>query len=150
MKKIELTRGKYALVDDRDYARLSQFRWYAVPKRKTWYAARGNWGGRPQKIYMHRALMPGIKIVDHRNCDGLDNRRINLRDSSHSQNLANRGLDKNNTSGFTGVVRNHKRWAAQINVRCSHLYLGTYDALEEAALAYMLAAILYFGEFARA
>ncbi len=99
-KKIELTKGFFALVDDKDFREVNQFRWYAVdlPRKRVKYAARccpiGMKGKRKVwgQIKLHNFLMPAKKgfIVDHVNNDGLDNRRKNLRYASVSSNSCNR------------------------------------------------------------
>lgn len=91
MKTIELTRGKTAIVDDDDYDFLLQWRWIAMPSPGgMWYAARHE--GR-KVIFMHRVLL-GLTAsdeTDHKNRDGLDNRRQNLRRATRTQNQQNRG-----------------------------------------------------------
>ena len=105
MKRIPLTQGKFALVDDEDFEALSQFKWRAKhcpdgrrpEKSSKWYACRteirkrGPKAGKKKEVYMHRFLMdaPRGKVVDHLNGDGLDNRRANLRICTQKENLAN-------------------------------------------------------------
>lgn len=89
--------------------------------------------------------------VDHRNCNRADNRWINLRLATSTQNKANTGRRQNNTSGLKGVSwhRGAGRWLAQISVRGQYFYLGLHATKEAAAAAYDTAAIEHFGEFAR-
>src|SRR4030067_2579990 len=93
MKKIPLSRGMVTLVDDLDYEWLSQWKWYAARGGATFYAGRSlprSAEGRGA-VWMHRLILsvpPGID-VDHRNGNGLDNRRINLRSCNRSQNACN-------------------------------------------------------------
>lgn len=82
--------------------------------------------------------------VDHRDGDTFNGRWKNLREATHSQNIANSKLRKDNSSGSKGVLRTaNGRYQARI-------ILGTFDTLTEAAKAYQRAAITVFGEFARA
>jgi len=131
------------MIDAKDAERVLAFKWCAHESRGKWYARRRQ-GGR--EIKLHRFLMdaPSGVEVDHIDGDGLNNRRSNLRLSSHAQNSANQRRPKNNTSGYKGVGRLEGRWYACIG----GTYLGWYDLPEVAARAYDTAARERFGEFA--
>lgn len=103
MPRIEITQGKYALVDYEDYTGLIRNRWCISD---TGYAKRGTKSkGKTTIHYMHRQIMDYPKgSVDHINGDKLDNRKSNLRVVDQSVNGHNRkGLNKNNTSGYRGI-----------------------------------------------
>lgn len=86
--------------------------------------------------------------VDHRNGKRADDRLRNLREATRAQNLANRGLQKNNTSGFKGVRRSFSgRWRASIWKDGKEYWLGVFDKKREAAAAYAKAAEALHGEF---
>lgn len=89
--------------------------------------------------------------IDHKNCDPSDNRWVNLRAATESQNLANQRLSKNNKSGLKGVCWENwsGRWLAQIMVQRRRINLGRFDDKHEAHMAYCAAAIRYFGAYAR-
>jgi hypothetical protein len=94
---------------------------------------------------MHEEIL-GIKegyIIDHRNRNGLINRRNNLRHVTYGQNHQNIGIQRNNKSGYKGVTffRRTGRWAANIGHNKKRYTLGTYKTKEEAAIAYRDAAI---------
>lgn len=150
-REIPLTKGQVAIVDDEDYEYLSQFKWQAFYHRKTYYAVRHSKGVGKSGVQMHREIMgaaAGVQ-VDHRDRNGLHNWRGNLRFCTNAQNLANRGPNKNNKSGYKGVGwdRAKKKWCARIKVNRKTIYLGRYHGIQEAARAYDEAAKEYFGEF---
>ena len=147
MKEISLTQGKSTIVDDEDYEMLVESSgWWAVNLNGNYYAQGYKYG---KNIYMHRYLLkpPEGMQVDHKNRNGLDNRRDNLRLATHGQNLAN--SKTHSMSGFKGVEKNKYRFYAQISIDGKCKKLGGYDTPEEAARAYDVAALEQFGEFAR-
>ena len=155
MKKIELTKGKYALVDDEDFDFLNQWKWHWHDDRGGGYAERAcRESGKSKHIKMHRLLLkiPSGFEPDHIDGNGLNNQKLNLRIATASQNQINRGKQKNNTSGFKGVYLRRdrkKRWRAQIKFHRIIKHIGYFSSKEEAALAYNKAAVEYFGEFAK-
>lgn len=158
MKKIKLTKSRWAVVDAEDFEWLSQWNWHymRMKKRKTGYAVR-NTGSRPhrQKILMHVAIMKRHKLwkrkaeVDHINTCGCDNRKVNLRPATRSMNGAHRGLQSNNTSDITGVYwdKNADKWRAQIMVDRKQTHLGCFVDKEEAIKIRLKAEVKYFREF---
>jgi hypothetical protein len=87
--------------------------------------------------------------IDHINGIRDDNRISNLREATNKENSFNKKPSKNNTSGYKGVSWNKKnnKWVSQIRVDKKSIYLGLYDSLEDAAIAYQAAAIRYHGDF---
>lgn len=90
------------------------------------------------------------KFIDHINGIKSDNRWCNLRECTHSQNLANSGKRKTNTSGYKGVSWNTRDeiWMAAISHKGKLLNLGSFDDPHEAALTYNERANEIYGEFA--
>lgn len=149
MKKINLMLGRFALVDNSDYEKVSKFKWYADKGSRTYYAKMVGGGKR-----MHRFIL-GLRKnsrleVDHINNDGLDNRRSNLRLCNRSQNLQNARKRLRASSGFKGVCwhKQNKRWFAYIQKNKKFISLGTFKKEKEAALAYNYKSKELFGEFA--
>lgn len=152
MKRIPLTHGQFALVDDEDFEPLMRSHWYAAWSKKTqsWRAMRNPNGS--DEISMARAILgpKSDQLVDHRNHDTLDNQKHNLRICTTAQNAMNGRLMSNNTSGFKGVSwdKRRQRWRAMIVVAGKSRYIGNFCDILSAARAYDVAAREHFGEFA--
>ena len=147
--EIPLTRGYVTRIEEADRVFTDGHNWQAaiVPNRRAVYAGTAING---KTVYMHQMLCPDWGEVDHVDGDGLNNCRSNLRDGTGWGNQANKGMQRNNTTGFKGVSRRpHGKWCAFIKANRKQLYLGTFGTPEEAADAYDRAAISLFGEYAR-
>jgi hypothetical protein len=153
-KLIPLSRNKFSIVDDSDYEWLSAFKWKANPSNKNsnCYAGRNvSIGGRTVGIKMHRLILGARDedIVDHKNLNGLDNRRENLRIATSQQNAFNHPIRRTNTSGYKGVYLNKSRgkWVAQITLNYKTKNLGYFSTREDAAKVRNEAARIAHGEF---
>lgn len=154
---LPLTKGMYSIVDAGFYDHLMQWRWSVLEcKNKTiaYYALRhankSDLGSR-ENIFMHQQIMSaGVMEVDHKNRNGLDNRRSNLRLCTQSQNIGNTRVRKNTKTGFKGVSPQSlgSKFVAKINIDNVQTYLGSFDTPEEAAHVYDRAALEKWGEFA--
>ena len=152
-------RGGYAKVDVRDVAIVRPYRWHRYTQRRQWktyYYAMARIESRRDSpvVFMHRLLIPTEVDVDHKDGDGLDNRRRNLRAAKSSDNTHNQVLRCTSTTGFKGVavVVDRKRrpyaWKAHICVNYKKSHLGCFRTPEAAARAYDRAARKNFGAFA--
>lgn len=151
MKKIPLTKGYVAIVDDEDYNELSKHKWCADNSSKTNVYALRRVGKKLSR--MHNEIIgrkDGLEI-DHINGNGLDNRRANLRFCTRSQNRMNGRKNADNTSGYKGVTKSKKSpnnpWHAHIKFNGITKHLGNYKTKEDAARAYDAAAKELHGEF---
>ncbi len=157
MKEIKLTQGKIALVDDDDYEKLSQNKWYVSKRRggKCFYAVRNVplVNKKQTIILMHREILnvPDGLSIDHKNGNGLDNRKENLRIATHSENGQNQNPHKDNRFCIKGVHwrEDIKKFRAGIRFNGKVIHLGHFNVLGDADQAYRVAEIKYFGEFAR-
>ena len=150
-KLIPLTQGKFAIVDAEDYERLSKYKWHVDKGDSTYYAARGIVG---KNFRMHREILnaPEGLVVDHRNHNGLDNRRENLRLCTVAENNMNRRPSKraNKSSRFKCVSwdKRRKRYQAYIQQNGKTVRIGRFKSEVAAAKAYDEKAKELFGEFA--
>lgn len=154
MKFIQLTQGKFAVIDDEDYEKVSQYQWRLLKTGKQMYAIT-NTPDLKSTIRMHRLIMgepEGFK-VDHRDGNGLNNSRSNLRKCTQQQNGQNRtSASSHNVTKTLGVClyRRDMTYEANISVNRKKIFLGRFKDIEEAKEARRAAEIKYFGEFAPA
>ena len=152
MKIIKLTCGKTAFVDDEDFDKVQGFTWYGHLHGRIWYA-RTNLvvGGVRTTRGLHQIILPGHKQIDHKNGNGLDCQKHNLRPAEGFQNQANSQKRNNQTSQFKGVsrYRDGRRWKAHIHRLGKQIHLGLFENEIDAAQAYDRKAVELFGEFAK-
>lgn len=148
---------KTILIDKEDFEKINKYKWSTFCDKKrspdTFYAISTT---KPH-IKMHRLILnisdPKI-IIDHINRNGIDNRKLNLRTCTHSENKRNSIKVKNSKGSlYKGVVynktgRGKKRWRVRITINNKRISLGRYFTEIEAAVAYNNAAQLYHGNFA--
>lgn len=138
-KEIALSQGKVAVVDAADFADANRWRWSAHKIRNTFYAVRKSGASH---VYLHREIMaselrPSL-VVDHKDGDGLNNCRSNLRVCTRRQNQQNRvNVPRNNTSGHIGVLwsKHDKRWRAVVVRNRKRTHLGQFGSKSKAVQA---------------
>lgn len=152
MKYIPVGNGKEAIVDDDFPESLFTMKWRT--RARNYVCIEMRFKNEINVVFLHYAVLDRKDgfFIDHINGNPLDNQRANLRYATHAQNMRNRKLNKNNTSGYKGVLAprgKDKTWRAEIKCNNIRYRLGSFKNKEDAARAYNIAAIRYHGEFAR-
>ena len=153
MIQILLTKDQIAYIDDEDEI-LAKYNWYADGNPNKYYAKRNNHG---KTCRLHRCVMERMlnrklntgEEVDHKDNNGLNNTRSNLRLASRTENNRNRKNYKQNRYKGTSFNKRINKWIASITINGKTKGLGYYNTEIEAAKAYDFYAIKYFKEFAR-
>ena len=145
MKEIKLTQGYVAKVSDRDYAKAIKFKWWAEVKRRTDGSVWNVYAARSVRIvenvwchqYMHRFILgltdPRVE-VDHKDHNGLNNQRRNIRTVTHAQNLRNSSKRIDNASGHQGLSwdKTRSKWVVRLQVGKCYKFKGRFDTKSEA------------------
>jgi len=140
-----LTQGKITVIDESDYDLVKQYRWCASNHLGRWYAVASVAG---RRTYLHRLLLNSKGVTDHRDGDGLNNRRSNLRDCTQAQNAFNRAkVGKSST--VHGVYFHKNQWCARIRINGQRIWLGGYKSEQEAKDARVSAEKMYYPNFDR-
>lgn len=141
---------KECLIDIEDIDKVKDFYWNTKPDNgQRWYVYSHNRFKREKAaIRLHRFITkcPKELQVDHINHNTLDNRKCNLNIVSHSENMQNKLIAKNNTSGITGVNwhKKDKKWVATIGINGRKIRLGSFADLEDAKRARLTAEEVHF------
>ena len=139
--------NKQFVFDADDYEKVSKYHWY---EENNGYI-RSSGKKKEDRIHIHRLIMgfPDDMNVDHINHNTFDNRKLNLRIVTTSQNAMNRTRGSNNTSGVSGVVwvKNRNKWKAEIKINGETIYLGSFDKFEDAEKRRKEAEDSLFGEY---
>lgn len=150
--RISVGHGQEAIIDASDYPLIAPYWWYARHDERRWYVLTGSLWKEQGSVQMHRLILgltdPTV-WVDHKDSNGLNNRRSNLRIATASQNMANARLSKKNRSGYKGVQFRDGLWRVCITKDRQAIWVGSFKTAEEGARAYDIKAREFFGEFAR-
>ncbi len=144
----------FTMVDDADYEELNKYKWRPAKRSRCLYVVRSDHEDpKSNNILMHRAIMGSPKgmDIDHRDNNGLNNQRYNLRECTHQQNCMNRNQNKGKSkymgvgpsADFPGMFR------ARIKSGDKQREIGRYPTEIEAAIARDAEAKRCFGEFAK-
>lgn len=141
----------HVIVDDCDIQYVQQYTWYAFEGRRTYYAHRHvyNSDGNRTMSLLHRELLSAndAQKVDHKDRNGLNCVRGNLRIATRAQNAHNT-VYKVGKSGYRGVYAMGNRFVARITTDGFQMYIGIYGSAKEAAKAYDKEALEIYQDFA--
>lgn len=147
MKQITLSKGLFALVDDEDFESLNALKWHAHKCANTYYARRNlpRKDGKRTSLTMHE-MITGLKKPDHKDGNGLNNQRSNLRPANPQQQAQNRGKRKDSTSQYKGVAK----YGTKENPKyLAYVQVGGFTSEIEAARMADRLATTASGEYAR-
>ena len=151
MKTLKLRNSPLlAVIDDEDYDKCIKHNWYLVKKKHGKHISISTTINR--KLLGLSIFLLGSKEgyhIDHKDRDGLNNQKSNLRHITQKDNNRNIGIKGNNTSGYIGVSWHKKsqRYQVQIYHNKKRVYLGTYNSKEEGAKIYDSAIKYHYKEF---
>ena len=152
---VRMVSGREAIVDASDVPLVKDFAWHSFRSRTTEYALHACTpteieGGLGKRIWMHHLILPRKEglVPDHRDGNGLNNRRLNLRYATHAQNQQNRKPHRKKALP-KGVTAYRGRYRAMIMANGETIEIGVYDTPGAAAAAYDRYALKLHGEFAR-
>lgn len=161
MKKIKLNQSYETLIDNKYYSILNKYKWFIGidSKQNINSGVRRSISKNNKKhtIYIHRIIMEleghniRNKVIDHIDGNPLNNQINNLRLATRHENNMNLKLRKNSKTGYKGVIyiSKSKKWRARISFNYKTIHLGCFSNKIDAIKAYNIAAMKYFGEFAR-
>ena len=156
---IKLTQGQTCIIDAEDLEKVKKYRWVAVKdshnNNLNYYVIASSRGASAKKginrtlIRMHNLIM-GCKYIDHKDGNGLNNTKENLRPYLEpSQNCVNISLRKDNKIGYVGVYSSGKRWFGRVSKNNIDYRTQLFITKEDAAEARDIIALKLFGEFAK-
>jgi hypothetical protein len=138
------------LIDEEDYEKIKDYKWYL--NGKGYVVATAYINGERHKLRLQRFLMnaPDGFVVDHINRNKLDNRKENLRICTYGENTRNRSNHKGTSSKYKGVSFKKDRgtWRAHLKSYGITYLDKTFKNEEDAAKAYDKVAKEIYGEFA--
>lgn len=149
---VPMTKGYFAIISVVDREAVSRFSWFAKVCDTTVYAVSKRTGERGFSLHRLIGREMGLSLentVDHKNGNGLDCRRSNLRDATRIQQRWNTSVRRDSRSGIKGVAWEERtqRWRVKIKIDGREITLGRFDTSSLASEAYEDAARRYFGEF---
>lgn len=152
MEIVSPKHGKFeVIIDTEDFPRVQNIEWFAIKSGINIYCV-GHIGFGVKRYFtrMHRLIMSyPDSLIDHKNGNGLDNRKINLRNATYSQNNMNKKPYRDGLPKGVRKTKNGKRYEASIGFNKKIYFLGVFDSEKGASDAYDSHAISLFGEFYR-
>lgn len=135
----------YAIVDEEDYEKVSNYKWYGRKVKDEYKYAISSINNKNIRMHHFVFQKPTERntVVDHINGNGLDNRKSNLRIATRKQNAQNKS---NNSTSYIGVFKLAEN---KYKSYCCNKHIGVYKIIEEAAKMYDIYVYLTLGEYAK-
>lgn len=131
------------IVDEEDWNRIKDI---------TWYLDEGRVNGKIEGVWwkLHNFILNTKELIDHKDRNGYNNQKSNLRLATKSENAMNSKLRIDNTSGIKGVSWDlqKRKWHCYLNINKKRKFLGYFQNLEDAARKRIVEEIAQFKEFA--
>lgn len=151
------SKGEEFFFDLEDYDKIKDYYW-RTDENNYFISTTGN-KNKPQNFHLHRIIMLDEENMKNLSIDidyinGInsrnDNRKVNLRITTRSQNNQNRTLRSDTKSGFMGVSYNKQilKWESYLSINYKKYNLGYFSDFTEAVKARIEGEQKYFGEYA--
>lgn len=155
VKEIVVNSPKYGqkiiLIDSEDYELVSKYGWHLRKDTHTFYAHTNiNLKYGRSVLLLHRLILGAKKgeMIDHKDGNGLNCTRSNIRFCTPHENALNRNI-KSNSLGFRNIIKRNNKFMVRISNGKKRFSVGTFDSLQQAIDKYNLEAKKYYGEFAK-
>lgn len=119
MKYIPLSKGQFVIVNDEDFDLLSKYKWHVLKSKRSHSYIANTSIYKVGNLKMHRLILgltdPKIK-VDHKDRNGLNSTRENLRIATNQQNNRNKSEKRNRKQKYIGArgFKHSKKFAPYI------------------------------------
>ena len=133
--------------DIEDFEKIRNYTWSEGTSGHVISGCNGDFGN---KIIQLSHLVTDFKYeyIDHNDRNGLNNRKNNLRPSSHEENMQNKTVRATNEYGIAGILKGNNKWISTIGLNNKSIYIGRYDNIVDAIMIRLYCELYFYGDFA--